>query len=146
MPRSVYRTAAALVSAAVTLQPAAAAASSEREILAVEDAYARAVARRDQTGLLGSLCDELSYVHATGERVDRDAYVKDTLKADSRLRSMRFPARRVLASKGVASITGTVVYDMGIERKARYSATWVKRSGRWCLAAWQNTAVRPAAD
>ena len=124
---------------------AASSGSLEKSVLATEDAYAKAVVARDGAALSTLLCPELLYMHAGGEVTPLDAYLKIALDPASRLRAIRFGERRVLASAKVASVTGKVTYDMGVDRNALYSATYLRKKGKWCVAAWQNTADRAAA-
>lgn len=137
----------ALAMASTTLATTAADAkgSAEKAVLTAEDAYAKAAPARDKEALTKLLCPELLYMHAGGEITPLDAYLAIILAPDSRLRGITLSERRVLASSSVASVTGKVTFDMGVDRKAVYSATYLRKQGKWCLAAWQNTADRAAA-
>lgn len=117
------------------------------EVLQTENARVQATLRADLPALEPMLADDLTYCHASGV-VDSKSQLLAKIKSGELKYEMfqhRDPAVRVYGDTAV--ITGVTALRLGapaqggapMEAVMRFTAVYVRQSGRWQQVAWQTT-------
>ena len=126
-----------------TLLAASPDAAVEREVLAASEAFERALAQRDAKALQEVLADGFVIVHSTGGLERREQYLARAAKGV--LARQRTPA--TLESRAVQAFGRDAALELRVNQlsvggeraRMRNTATWLRRGGRWQLAATQST-------
>ncbi len=118
-------------------------AGPEEEIHAVEDRRYDAMIRGNSDALANTLADEFVYHQANGKTNDKPGYVKQMQSGTVKIFSAERYDVKVKVYGNIATVVGDTRLDLeigGERRKAdlRYLNVWVKRDGRWQLAARQS--------
>jgi ketosteroid isomerase-like protein len=113
------------------------------EIHEVEDRRYDAMIRGNADALANTLADEFVYHQANGKINDKPGYVKQMQSGTVKIFSAERYDVKVNVYGNIATATGDTRLDLeigGERRKAdlRYLNVWVKRDGRWQLAARQS--------
>jgi ketosteroid isomerase-like protein len=127
------------------------AATAEQAVLESERAWAAAVVSRDEQVLNRVLADELSYGHATGALDTKVSYISRIKSGAQNYVSFVFDAGQPAAPRIygdtailIASATASSITDGKPNVKhLRYLHVYVKRAGRWQLAAHQSVELHP---
>ncbi|MGI9241801.1 MAG: SgcJ/EcaC family oxidoreductase [Verrucomicrobiales bacterium] len=114
------------------------------------DAYVAAFNKGDAAGIAALFTEDAHYTVDSGDLIEGRAEIESRTKAffsaspDARLglvvESARFLTPEVILEKGFARVSGTDDPDM-----TRYSATQVKKDGKWLIAELEETTL-PSAD
>jgi ketosteroid isomerase-like protein len=131
----------ALLLAALTAFPAAA---SEAEIRAAEKGWAAAVVARDYSALDRIYSDQLIYAHSTGAVEDKNAYMTRLRTGAQRYDTVEHQKINIklFGDTAVAHCHMRMTGDSNgrpFDDKIMMLHLWVKRDGRWLLAAHQTT-------
>ncbi|MGH7909172.1 MAG: nuclear transport factor 2 family protein [Thermodesulfobacteriota bacterium] len=121
----------------------------EREneaIRELEDRRYQAMIDGDAAALGELLADDLIYTHSSARLDDKKSYIGSIASGTLEYRKVSRHDETIRVSGDAALITGRVEIDAvlgGAERHlvSRYLNVWLKRGGRWQLAAWQSTPV-----
>jgi len=113
------------------------------EIHAVEDRRYDAMIRGDADALANTLAEEFVYHQPNGKTNDKPGYIKQMQSGAVKIFSAERYDVKVNLYDDVATAMGSTRLDVeiaGERRKAdlRYLNVWVKRDGRWQLAARQS--------
>ena len=138
-----------------TTQPDRGAADLDADaaaIRATDEQRCAAIGNRDRAALSATLSEDLSYLHSTGQRDDKESYIAMSIEATPR--TVGRGETEVLVYGDVAVVRGD--YQIHIEPDAEYpdgrhtNATglqvWRREDGTWRLFLHQGTAYpKPAA-
>ncbi len=118
-------------------------------IRGLEDRRYKAMIDGDAATLGELLAEDLIYTHSSARLDDKKSYIVSITSGTLKYRKVSRHDETIRVSGDAALITGRVEIDAvlaGAERHlvSRYLNVWLKRGGRWQLAAWQSTPV-PAA-
>ena len=113
------------------------------EIHEVEDRRYDAMIRGNPEALANTLADEFVYHQANGKINDKPGYVKQMQSGTVKIFSAERYDVKIKVYGDIATAVGDTRLDLeigGERRKAdlRYLNVWVKRDGRWQLAARQS--------
>ncbi len=139
---TIQRTTAALLTIALLL-PAAPVAASEDEISRAEDRRYQAMIASDWKAFADTLAEEFVYHQPSGRVSDKRAYIQYASSGDIRIKTAERYDVKIHVYGDVATAMGSTRLDIvqkGEPRKVdlRYLNVWVKRDGRWQLAARQS--------
>ena len=121
------------------------------EVEALERARFAAMTRQDIEALRPMLADDLRYCHSNG-RCETKAQFLETLRTgDIRYLAIDVLDLHVRAANGAAIVHGTIdvageIGGQQIPLRLIFTDVYVRRDGRWQLAAWQSTRVPEAAQ
>lgn len=143
-----------LVVALFTLDGSAAAqtgaSDTEAEVRAAESRRFAAMVRSDVGELERLLAEDVTYVHSSGQAQSREELLADLASGALRYRSIEPTISRVRVYGDVSVVNGRA--SVRVETDGRpmeamlvYTDVYVRRDGRWLLAAWQSTRVPPPA-
>jgi len=113
----------------------------EQRVLAAEDEYIAAEVARDEPTLRRLVDDQFAFNSSTGATTGKTDFIESVLKLAMVGQSVR--ERSVLIEGDVALIFGTAELrfaDPGKDdaiQNLRYTSTYVKRQGQWCMLALQ---------
>ena len=138
-----HRNFAACVFAGLSLVSSPALAGPVEEIHAVEDRRYDAMIRGDADALANTLAEEFVYHQPNGKTNDKPGYIKQMQSGAVKIFSAERYDVKVNLYGDVATAMGSTRLDVEIagERRnsdLRYLNVWVKRDGRWQLAARQS--------
>lgn len=128
--------------------PAARAASAEDAVLAAEAARAAAFVAADTVALGPVLADELTFGHSNGVVQDKRALLAALAGHEIVYRAIVPSALHAHVYRATATVDGDAAITVEGGGGARtltlhFLEVWVRRSGRWQLAAYQSV-VRPS--
>ena len=110
-----------------------AALSAASEIMRLEEAWGRALSRRDTAFFDQILADD--FVGTGGPGVQsKTAVIQELARGTDSVRPPRFEQAQVRLFGEVAVVTGVAVYPApggGPASRTRFTEVWVKRAGRW---------------
>ena len=123
--------------------------TAEDDVSRAEDARYDIMIRNDQAALNAILADEFVYHQPTGAIVPKATYLENLKSGEVKINSARRENVTIHVYGDTATAMGDAMVDVvrkGEPQKAhyRYLNVWVKRDGRWQLAARQSAYV-PAA-
>ena len=138
-----YRLFSGLLLAGSGLLAGPALANPVEEIHEVEDRRYDAMIRSDADALANTLAEEFFYHQPNGKTNDKPGYVKQMQTGTVKIFSAERYDVKVNVYGDIATAMGGTRLDIeigGERRKAdlRYLNVWVKRDGRWQLAARQS--------
>lgn len=121
-------------------------------IRATDEQRCAAIGNRDRAALSATLSEDLSYLHSTGQRDDKESYIAMSIEATPR--TVGRGETEVLLYGDVAVVRGD--YQIHIEPDAEYPdgrhtnasglQVWRREDGAWRLFLHQGTAYpKPAA-
>jgi ketosteroid isomerase-like protein len=126
------------------------AGASEAEVLAAHEARFAATLKADLSALSALLTDDMTYTHASAKTETKAEFV-ELLRTGHYQYKAIVPSERKVRLYGDAALVGGIV-DVDVisggapvKVKLRFLEAWVKRAGRWQLAAWQSTRFPPPA-
>jgi ketosteroid isomerase-like protein len=131
------------------LAPAAEApAADERQILALEEAWGRALETKDRAALDRIVASDFTFIEPDGSVVTRDAYLTVRANNPAQTHSFEMSEMVVRIFGDTALVTGLSSIDDSLagkryKYKLRWKEMWVKRSGSWQVLAGQATPVNP---
>jgi ketosteroid isomerase-like protein len=142
------RRAACLLGALAVLTGGAAFAGPKEEVDAAEDARYQAMIDQDREALAATLADEFVYHQPNGMIATKPMYLGQVIGGPNRIyKAERYDVKIVLHGDVATAMGETRLdVDMGGKRfqpDLRYLNVWVKRDGRWQLAARQSV-FKPA--
>ena len=115
--------------------------TEEQSVLAAEDEYIAAEVTRDEAALRQLVDDRFAFVSSKGTITGKEELIQSILKMA--MVGQKIRERSVLVEGDIAIIFGTAELrfaDTGKEdatQNLRYTATYVKRQGRWRMLALQ---------
>jgi ketosteroid isomerase-like protein len=120
----------------------AAATATERELYRIEDAWARAVVRRDAKALGRLIAPKWTYSDESG-LMDRDAGIAAFVSGTDTVTEASNADMRATVYGNAAVVTGILrMKGRGpkgpFDRHYRYTDTWVRMDGRWQAVASQD--------
>lgn len=132
------------------IQGSAAPATSEQEVLQVEQARIRALLAADAAALEPLLADDLVFVHVSGWSQTKKEYVESIRRGELKYEAIEPSAVRARVYGDAVVLTGRNAIKVRSERRQGqlletqilFTAVYVKSAGRWQLAVWQSTAAR----
>lgn len=142
------RRAACLLGALAVLAGNAAFAGPKEEVDAAEDARYQAMIDQDRAALAATLADEFVYHQPNGMIATKAMYLGQVIGGPTKIyKAERYDVKIVLHGD-VATAMGETRLDIELNGKRiqpdlRYLNVWVKRDGRWQLAARQSV-FKPA--
>ncbi len=155
MSDRVHRTASAALLALVLAAASAAAQETEAppqdDLAAAHAARFAAMVAGDLEALGGMLADELTYAHSDGRVESKEQLLASLAGGGLAYLAIVSEGESVIRRYGggeVGVITGAGRFRVRLgEREGevvlRYTSVYVRRDGRWRLAAWHSSAVRP---
>ena len=112
------------------------------DIESVERARFAAMTHQDVKALEPMLADDLIYCHSDG-RCENKAQLLESIRSGSlRYHSVDILSLRPRTAAGAVILNGSIAVDgtmdgLPIKMQMVYMAVYVRRDGRWRLAAWQ---------
>jgi ketosteroid isomerase-like protein len=116
------------------------------EIEAVERARFAAMTRQDVAALDSMLTPDVLYCHSNGMCEDKGQFLATIRGGNIRYKDIRVEKIHARPAAGTYILNGTITVDgeqNGTPMTLRivYTDVYVKRDGRWQLAAWQSTRI-----
>jgi uncharacterized protein (TIGR02246 family) len=141
-----FLAAALLLGSCAGVQVPSAPIALEQEIIAVERARLKAFRDNDRVAFAAMTTDDLAMVHSDGSVLNKaqEISVMRASTPDRPLPTLDIEDVRVHGSADVAVITGSLV-ERQAERlvlRLRFTNVYLRRAGRWLLAAGQLTRAR----
>lgn len=123
--------------------------TEDEAVLAVDDTRLRAMIAGDVDALDRLSAAELIFVHATGRREDKPAYLAAARSGHIRYKTIMRGETTVNVTGDVAILCATIYVDVTVGGEprtspVRYMSVWIKRASEWKLLAIDVT--RPPAD
>jgi ketosteroid isomerase-like protein len=120
----------------------------EQEVLSFEKRRCDAVLKRDVHTLADMMADDVTYVHASGLKQNKEQYLAYVAAGGVTYTSYQIehPVVHVL---GDAAVThGVFAYEIGSKSPVSrgemlYTAVYVRTRGKWQLASWEATPKSP---
>ena len=140
--------AAVIVTAGATAASPAAVATREA-VLAVQTQIDDAMLANDPVALARHLTDDATRTGPSGELTRRTEWLAQIASGAIRYLAVRRSEPDIRLYGDVAVVTGVVAIDVmkpglgKVEERNRYLRVYLRRGGRWLLAAHQATAVTP---
>ena len=118
--------------------------SSEKEILALEDARLAAQVANDTRALEGMLHDAMVYTHSSAVVDTKASFLEALRSGKTRYKRTETRDRKVQLLGDTALVTGAANLDVevGGEAKAlklRFLVVWTRTPAGWKFIAWQST-------
>ncbi len=137
------RRAACLLGALVVLAGNAAFAGPKEEVDAAEDVRYQAMINQDRAALEASLADEFIYHQPNGMIATKAMYLGQVIGGPTKIYKAERYDVKIVVYGDVATAMGETRLDIELNGKRiqpdlRYLNVWVKRDGRWQLAARQS--------
>jgi ketosteroid isomerase-like protein len=136
-----------LIASLILLLPARAANRTiEAEVIAAEQSRVTALIQDDFAALDRLLSDDLTYTHSNALVDSKAQYIESLRSGRLKYKALDHEQQHVRVYGDTAVLTGlTRVYSIyqGQEGRPtlRFTIVYVKKSGRWQMAAWQSTRV-----
>jgi ketosteroid isomerase-like protein len=142
------RRAACVLGALAVLAGNGAHAGPKEEVDAAEDARYQAMIDQDREALAATLADELVYHQPNGMIATKAMYLGQVIGGPNRIYKAERYDVKIVVYGDVATAMGETRLDLEMGGKRfqpdlRYLNVWVKRDGRWQLAARQSV-FKPA--
>ncbi len=112
----------------------------EQQVLAVNQAWADAEADHDNATLQRILGDRFVVTDAAGQTIDKEAFIEKLLRLSLASQTVAHDIVRIHGDTAVVIGTTTVsflVHGKEETQAFRYTATYIKRDGRWRAIAEQ---------
>jgi ketosteroid isomerase-like protein len=144
---------ASLLLVSLTIAVAVAAAepppSDERQILALEEAWGRALEKEDRSTLERIVAADFTFIEPDGSIVDRSAYLADREHNPAQIHSFEISEMQVKILGDSALVSGLSTVDESIAGRRynyqlRWKEMWVKNGNAWQVMAGQATPVNAA--
>ena len=118
----------------------------ERQILALEQAWVRALETEDQAALNRIVAFDFTFIEPDGSLLTRDVYLKDRGNNPAEIHSFKLSEVVVRMVGDTALVTGLSTIDESLTGKRymyklRWKEVWVRRGGSWQVLAGQATPV-----
>jgi ketosteroid isomerase-like protein len=126
-------------------------AETKAEILALDQAWRKAILAKDAAALDKMLADDLVYGHATGI-VDTKATYIAKVKSGKQLYQTLEQKKVTVNLYGASALTHSWMHVTGINQDGKFDDkvmlihVWVKQNGTWRLAGHQTTKVATIPD
>ena len=130
----------------VLLSTVSAQSTAEREVLALQNEYERAVERRDASVHERLFADDYTYTPGNGAFMDRAGHMAFTRSGALNIGSFQSDDQKVRVYGDAAIVTGrwSITGARGgkpVDNQVRYITVYVRRSGTWHIVAEQRTGV-----
>lgn len=118
----------------------------QRQLEAIENQRFEAMVKKDTAFLQTALADDLTYTHSNGFVENKAQHIENIKAGTIEYRSMQPESANIQVYKKTAVINGFVkvsgVYkDTEFNIRLRYMDVYIKKRGKWRLAAWQSVKV-----
>jgi ketosteroid isomerase-like protein len=112
------------------------------DIESVERARFAAMTRQDVNALEPMLADDLIYCHSNGRCENKSQLLESIRTGSIRYRAVDILSLTPRSAAGAVILNGSIAVDgtmdgLPIKMQMVYMAVYVRRDGRWRLAAWQ---------
>jgi ketosteroid isomerase-like protein len=116
-------------------------ATDESAVREAAEGWTTAAVKQDTAALERYLADDLQYAHAGGQTQNKGAYIAAVTSGPPRYESFTFSDLTIRIYGEVAALTGFVDVKMVGQNlfRVRTLQVYVKRDGRWRMAAHQST-------
>lgn len=123
--------------------------ADERQILALEQEWGRALETKDRATLDRIVASDFTFIEPDGSVLHRDAYLTDRVDGPAETHSFEVSEMAVRIFGDAAMVAGLSTIDESLagkryKYKLRWKEMWVKRSGSWQVLAGQATPVNAA--
>jgi ketosteroid isomerase-like protein len=121
--------------------------SLQDEILALENRRYKAMVAADTAELNALLSDDLIYTHSNAVVDTKESYIAGIVGKRWAYAAAERPVERIDVFGDCARVTGhvrlTLANGDGTTRSVngRFLNMWVRRDGKWQMAAWQSTPI-----
>ena len=121
--------------------------STTEEILALENRRYKAMVAADRATLEELFADDLIYTHSNAVIDTKKSYIDGIIGGRWAYAAVERPEEKIDVFGDCARVTGHVRLTLknadGTTRSvnARFLNLWLKRNGKWQLAAWQSTPI-----
>ena len=121
--------------------------STPQDILALENRRYKAMVEVDTAALNELLADDLIYTHSNAVVDTKQSYIDGIVGKRWHYAATERPEEKIEVFGDCARVTGHVRLTLknadGSTRQVngRFLNLWLKRNGRWQLAAWQSTPI-----
>jgi ketosteroid isomerase-like protein len=120
--------------------------TDERQILGLEEAWARAVEMHDRAALERILASEFNFIAPDGRLMTRAAYIAEKASGSADIHSFELSEMLVRVFGSTALVSGLSTIDESIAGKRcqyqiRWKDVWIKRDGAWQVLSGQATPV-----
>lgn len=121
--------------------------TTPQDIRALEDRRYKAMVSADRRVLEELLADDLVYTHSTAVIDTKQSYIDGILGGKWAYAAAERPVENIDVFGDCARVTGHVRLTLknpdGTTRgvNVRFLDMWLKRNGKWQLAAWQSTSI-----
>jgi ketosteroid isomerase-like protein len=143
MARQSFLFLAVCISAVVS---AAQPVSDESQILALEEAWGRALETKDRPAFERILASDFTFIEPDGSLLTRNAYLEDRVRGSAELHSFEGSEMVVRVFGDTALVTGLSTIDESLagrryKYKLRWKEMWLRRGPSWQVLAGQATPV-----
>lgn len=120
--------------------------TDERQILALEEAWVRALETEDRAALERIVASDFTFIEPDGSLLNRNAYLADRANNPAEIHAFEGSEMIVRILGDTALVTGLSTIDESLagkryKYKLRWKELWVKRRGSWQVLAGQATPV-----
>jgi ketosteroid isomerase-like protein len=120
--------------------------TDERQILVLEEAWARAVEMHDRAALERIVASDFTFIAPDGRVMTRAVYLADRASGSADIHSFELSEMLVRVMGSTALVSGLSTIDENIAGKRyqyqlRWKDLWIKRDGSWQVLAGQATPV-----
>jgi ketosteroid isomerase-like protein len=112
------------------------------DMQSVEEARFEAMEHQDVAALAPMLADDLIYCHSNGRCENKSQLLESIRSGRVRYRAIDILALRPRTAAGAVIVNGSIAVDgtmdgEAIKMQMVYMSVYVRRDGKWRLAAWQ---------
>jgi len=123
--------------------------TDERQILVLEEAWARAVEMHDRAALERIVASDFTFIAPDGRVMTRAAYLAEQASGPADIHSFELSEMLVRVLGSTALVSGLSTIDESIAGKrcqyqVRWKDVWIKREGAWQVLSGQTTPVNSA--
>ena len=121
--------------------------TAEQDIQSLENRRYKAMVEADVAALNELLADDLIYTHSDAVVDSKQSYIEGVVNKRWAYSAAERPQEKIEVFGDAARVTGHVRLTLknadGSSRtvNGRFLNLWLKRNGRWQMAAWQSTPI-----
>ncbi len=121
--------------------------TAEQDIQSLENRRYKAMVEADVAALNELLADDLIYTHSNAVVDSKQSYIEGVVNKRWAYSAAERPQEKIEVFGDAARVTGHVRLTLknadGSSRtvNGRFLNLWLKRNGRWQMAAWQSTPI-----
>ena len=121
--------------------------STEQDILALENRRYQAMVEADTAALNELLADDLIYTHSNAVVDTKQSYIDGIVAKKWHYQKLERPVEQIAVFGDCARVSGQIRIALGNpdgtvrNLNGRFLNVWVKRNGKWQMAAWQSTPI-----